>query len=293
MRSHARNYVLLLRPQHWVKNCLVIAPSFFAGTLFESLNNFLVGLVAFFSFSFIASVGYILNDLSDRESDRKHPGKKNRPIASGRIDPAAAFIAAALLLTAGIFLALKIGQAYLIILVCYLAVSLSYTFLLKDIVIIELFFISFGFLLRILAGGVGFNVTISGWFILLTFFLSLLLAFGKRRIELSDVNEHRSDFRKVLGSYNAPFLDSGIFIFSAVSIIIYSLYPVYSGMEWILFTVPLVCFGVLRYIYLINVKSKGEPTDALLSDIWLLSCVVLWLFATGFFIYFSDSKSFI
>lgn len=293
MRSHARDYFLLVRPQHWVKNCLVIAPSFFAGTLFESLNNFLVGLTAFFSFSFIASVGYILNDLSDRESDRKHPVKKGRPIASGKTGPAAAFIIGALLLALGGFLALKIGPAYLVILACYLAVSLSYTFLLKDIVIIELFFISFGFLLRILAGGTGFNVTISGWFILLTFFLSLLLAFGKRRIELNAVRGHKPDFRKVLESYNAPFLDSGIFIFATMSIIIYSLYPVYSGMEWIVFTVPLVCFGVLRYIYLINVKSEGEPTDALLSDFWLLSCVVLWLCATGFFIYFSDSKSFI
>ncbi len=287
-----RHYVLLVRPEHWVKNCLVIAPSFFAGILFENLNNLLVGLTAFFSFSFIASVGYILNDLADRESDRNHTVKKNRPIASGKIQTAAAIIAAMLLLALGMFMAFKINLSYVLMLVCYLVVSSFYTLLLKNIVIIELFFISFGFLLRIFAGGISCNIPISGWFLLLTLFLSLLLAFGKRRTELNAVNKG-ANFKKVLSNYNTSFLDSGVLIFSTMSIIVYSLYLVYKGMDEMLFTIPLVCFGILRYIYLINVKSKGEPTDALLNDIWLLSCVVLWLVTNGIIIYFFDNKGFV
>jgi len=292
MKSHVRDYVLLVRPEHWVKNCLVIAPSFFAGTLFENLNNLLVGLTAFFSFSFITSVGYILNDLADRESDRNHTVKKNRPIASGKIQTAAAVIVGIALLALGMFMAFKINLSYVLMLICYLVVSSFYTLLLKNIVIIELFFISFGFLIRIFAGGISCNIPISGWFILLTLFLSLLLAFGKRRTELNAVNKG-ANFKKVLNNYNASFLDSGVLIFSTMSIIIYSLYLVYRGMDGMLFTIPLVCFGILRYIYLINVKSKGEPTDALLNDIWLLSCVVLWLVTNGIIIYFFDSKGFV
>lgn len=292
MKSHVRDYVLLVRPEHWVKNCLVIAPSFFAGILFENLNNLLVGLTAFFSFSFITSVGYILNDLADRESDRNHKVKKNRPIASGKIQTAAAVIVGMALLALGMFMAFKINLSYVPILICYLVVSSLYTLLLKNIVIIELFFISFGFLLRIFAGGISCNIPISGWFILLTLFLSLLLAFGKRRTELNAVNKG-ANFKKVLNNYNASFLDSGVLIFSTMSIIIYSLYLIYKGMDGMLFTIPLVCFGILRYIYLINVKSKGEPTDALLNDIWLLFCVVLWLVTNGIIIYFFDSKGFV
>lgn len=292
MKSHVRDYVLLVRPEHWVKNCLVIAPSFFAGILFENLNNLLVGLTAFFSFSFITSVGYILNDLVDRESDRNHTVKKNRPIASGKIQTAAAVIVGIALLALGMFMAFKINLSYVLLLICYLVVSSLYTLLLKNIVIIELFFISFGFLLRIFAGGISCNIPISGWFILLTLFLSLLLAFGKRRTELNAANKG-VNFKKVLNNYNASFLDSGVLIFSTMSIIIYSLYLVYRGMDGMLFTIPLVCFGILRYIYLINVKSKGEPTDALLNDIWLLSCVVLWLVTNGIIIYFFDSKGFV
>jgi len=292
MKSHVRDYVLLVRPEHWVKNCLVIAPSFFAGILFENLNNLLVGLTVLFSFSFITSVGYILNDLADRESDRNHTVKKNRPIASGKIQTASAVIFGIALLALGMFMAFKINLSYVLMLICYLVVSSFYTLLLKNIVIIELFFISFGFLIRIFAGGISCNIPISGWFILLTLFLSLLLAFGKRRTELNAVNKG-ANFKKVLNNYNASFLDSGVLIFSTMSIIIYSLYLVYRGMDGMLFTIPLVCFGILRYIYLINVKSKGEPTDALLNDIWLLSCVVLWLVTNGIIIYFFDSKGFV
>lgn len=144
---------------------------------------------------------------------------------------------------------------------------------------------SSGFLFRILAGGVGSGTSVSGWLILLTFFLSLLLVFGKRKTELKLLDEGLN-FRKVLNNYNDSFLNSGVIVFSAASLITYSFYLMDKGLDWIVFTMPFVCFGVLRYLYLVNVKSKGDPTDVLLKDNWMLACVVLWVIVTTFLIYF-------
>ena len=292
MNSFLKDYFLLIRPTHWVKNFLVVAPPFFAGIVFDSLNNFIIVALSFLSFSFASSAGYILNDLIDAESDRQHPVKKDRPVASGRIKTNTALITGLILLVLALVIGLGINLLFTLILVCYLALTVSYTLGLKNIVIIESFCIAGGFLLRIIAGGAASNVAISGWLILTTLFLSLLLAFGKRKAELN-LNSESLNFRKVLNEYDSGFLDNGMVIFSTASIITYSIYLINKGVDSIVVTIPFVCFGILRYLYLVHVKSKGEPTDALLKDYWLLVCVVAWLVVTGIFIYSSNSFSFL
>ena len=244
------------------------------------------------SFSLVSSAGYILNDLVDLESDSQHPVKKNRPVTSGRIKTNTAIIFGLILLTLGIFIGLEISLLFVLILICYLALTTSYTLGLKNIVIIESFCIAGGFLLRIIAGRVASGVLISGWLILATLFLSLLLAFGKRKSELNLTHES-PNFRKILNDYNSRFLDNGMVIFSTASMITYSIYLINKDIDSIVVTIPFVCFGMLRYLYLVQVKLKGDPTDALFKDYWLLLCVIVWLVFTGIFIHFHNSIGFL
>lgn len=284
MKNLLKDLFYLLRPTHWVKNLLVVAPAFFGGTVFSSLENFITAFLAFLSFSLASSAGYIFNDLFDIENDKNHPLKKNRPIASGRIFARYAVILALVLLVLSILAALSINLSFTLIVVSYLVLTAFYTMGLKNIVIIESFCIAGGFLLRIAGGGASSGLSISGWLILTTLFLSLLLAFGKRRSELNMSSESKV-FRKVLSKYDKVFLDYMLVVFASASIITYSVYLINTSMGLILITIPLACFGVVRYVYLAGKKSKGDPTEALLKDYWLLATVVAWLIIKGIAIY--------
>ena len=283
----ARDIMILLRPHHWVKNLLVIAPAFFAGILFDSYSNLVTVFLAFISFSMISSTGYILNDLSDIGFDSAHPKKQMRPVASGRLNKNTAFVILVITLFLSFLFAIDLPYEFSIIILLYLALTTAYTCCLKNIVIVDSFCIAGGFILRIAGGGLAIGVSISSWLFLTTFLLSLLLAFGKRRAELN-YSHHSHSFREVLKYYNPGFLDAAISIFSTTSILSFSLYTVNVGPEIFIITVPLVCFGILRYIYLVQIDATGDPTEVLIGDKWLLLSVVLWLILTGFIIYFYD-----
>ena len=284
MSNLAKDLFYLVRPTHWVKNLLVVAPAFFGGTVFSSAENFVTAFLAFLSFSFASSVGYIFNDLLDIESDKNHPVKKNRPIASGRINAKYAVSLAVLLLIVSLVIALSINSIFTLIVLIYLVLTASYSLGLKNIVIVESFCIAGGFLLRIAAGGASAGLNVSVWLILTTLFLSLLLAFGKRRSELN-MSEKKKTFRKVLTKYSKASLDYLLVIFALFSVITYSIYLFSTSMGLLLITIPLACFGVIRYVYLARKKSKGDPTEALLKDRLMLLCVVLWLVIKGIAIY--------
>jgi len=284
MSKIVKDLFYLLRPTHWVKNLLVVAPAFFGGIVFSSFENFITAFLSFLSFSLASSVGYIFNDLLDIDNDKHHPVKKNRPIASGRVKPVNAKGLALLFLIVCLFIALTINNAFTFIVLSYLVLTATYSLGLKNIVIIESLCIAGGFLLRIAGGGASSGLSISGWLILTTLFLSLLLAFGKRRSELN-MSDEKNSFRKVLAKYNKTFLDYMLIIFAAASVIAYSIYLINTSMGLILITIPLACFGVVRYVYLARKKSKGDPTEALFKDYWLLACVVAWLIIKGLAIY--------
>lgn len=281
-----KDIIYILRPQQWVKNFLVLAPPFFGGVLFTSSEMFFKMFLAFIGFSLASSTAYIVNDISDIESDLLHPKKKLRPVASGRVSIVQAVIVALVTLSLSIAASLLINKPFLLVTICYLLLSLSYSFYLERMVIIDVFTIAIGFVLRIEAGGVASEVEISSWLLLTTFLLSLLLAFGKRRYELVMTSKNGNQFREVLNAYNENFLNTALAIFATAAIVTYSLYVVEIESKLFLITIPFACYGVLRYMYLVKTDTSGDPTESLYRDKALFLCVLIWLLISAAMIYF-------
>ncbi len=292
MRDFLRDIAYTLRPQQWVKNFLVLAPPFFGGVLFTSADMFLKMFLAFVGFSLASSTAYILNDISDIEHDRLHPQKKERPLTSGRINVFTAVVLAIITLSLSLAASFSIGVDFLIVTALYLLLSLSYSYYLQKIEIVDVFCIAIGFVLRIEAGGLASGIQVSNWLLLTTFLLSLLLAFGKRRHELVLHNNPQSSFREVLSRYNANFLDTTLSIFATTAIVTYAIYTAEMESRIFLVTVPFAIFGVLRYMYLVQTDTRGDPTDSLYKDRPLLLTVLLWFLITAAIIYFKNIAGF-
>jgi len=286
MGKYPRIFIRIIRPHQWVKNLLIIAPPFFGGTLFSSEKVMIEMILAFIAFSLASSAGYIINDIADINTDRLHPRKKLRPLASGEIGIAQALVMIAITAAVSMALSLKIAPSFAFVVALYLALDILYSFYIKHIAILGSFSIALGFVLRITAGGAASGVEISSWLFLATFLLSLLLAFGKRRQELLSIKGPQ-EFRKELSNYTTVFLDTAIAIFSTTAIVTYSLYAVDRGPRIFIATVPFVCYGVLRYLYLVQNRGEGDPTEALLSDKALFACVFLWIVVTALIINFN------
>jgi len=277
-----------LRPHQWVKNLLVLAPPFFGGALFTDGSMFLKMFLAFVGFSLASSTAYIINDITDIEYDRLHPQKRQRPLSSGRINIFTAVVLGFITLALSLAASYKIGLDFLMITVAYLALSLAYSFYLQRIEIIDVFCIAAGFVLRIEAGGIASGIEVSNWLLLTTFLLSLLLAFGKRRHELALHHDPGNPFREVLLRYNTNFLDTTLSIFATTAIVTYAIYTVEIESRVFLLTVPFAIFGVLRYMYLVQTDTRGDPTESLFKDRPLLFSVIIWFLITTAVIYFKD-----
>jgi 4-hydroxybenzoate polyprenyltransferase len=271
----------LLRVKQWTKNIFVFAALVFSKQLLNP-DSVLLSLRAFFAFSFTASFVYVMNDVADRERDRLHPKKRFRPIASGEISLRSAFFIATILLALIAVFVYNLDWHFTMCLVVYLVMNLAYSFHLKDVVLIDVFVIAIGFMLRVIGGALVLNVARSSWLILTTMFLSLFLGIAKRRGELvalgapntSDGSFHT---RKVLEHYSVEFAEQMTTICAAGFVFSYALYTVSDrtvkmfGTENLIFTTPFVLYGVFRYLYLLHKKQLGEnPTEAVLSDIPML-----------------------
>ncbi len=281
----------LLRPHHWIKNLLVLAPPFFGGTLFT--DPALMGrmAVAFVAFSLAASSGYMINDVVDVERDRIHPRNRLRPVAAGEVGARRAVAIALLLLAASLAAAAALGTRVAALVVSYLVLQLSYTFGLKHVPILGSFAIALGFVFRISVGGAASGVEISSWLYLTTFLLALLLAFGKRKHELA--LDDPGAFRGELAHYPSRYVDYATVMFSTTALVTYSLYTVERGPKAFILTVPLACYGVLRYLYIVHTGVTGDPTEALVTDRPLLAAVALWVVLTAAIIQFPDLFGFL
>ena len=283
-------YIKLLRVEQWVKNLFVFLPLFFSGNI-TNADLVLKSLAAFVVFSLAASFIYILNDYSDVESDRRHPEKCNRPIASGAISKSTAIafmfivLAAALLLLAvsQFCLGISVGKFSSVILF-YVLLNVAYTFHLKHVAIIDVSIIATGFVLRVLAGGYISGIPISQWAILLTFVLALVLAFGKRRGEL--INAQISGrTRKALDGYNVQFADIALSISVTLAIISYLMFTVQPEVQErfgsrIFYTFIFVVFAFMRYLQQTLVHNKTEsPTKIIYKDRYIQVTLAMW-FAT-------------
>ncbi len=280
-----------MRPAQWAKNLFVLAPLVFAHGL---LSGALVGrgLAAFGAFCAASSAVYLFNDLRDRESDRHHPLKRHRPIAAGTLPASLAAAAAALLGAVAVAVALWLGPAFALILALYLAQNLLYSMGLKEVVILDVLLISVGFVLRVLGGGAAVGVEVSRWLLLCTIFLALFLAASKRRHELELLDERARDQRQVLSHYSPAFLDQMINVVTASAVVSYALYAVAPettekyDTQNLVYTIPLVLFGIFRYLYLVY-QHPGEesPTEALLTDRPFLLNLILWGAAVVWIVY--------
>jgi 4-hydroxybenzoate polyprenyltransferase len=268
----------LLRPKQWTKNIFVFAALVFSKQLVHS-ESVLLSLRAFFAFGCTASFIYVMNDVADRDRDRMHPKKRLRPIASGEISLRAAYLIAIVLLGLVAVLVSGLDWRFVMCIVAYLVMNLAYSFYLKDLVLIDVFIIAFGFMLRVVGGALVLNVPRSSWLILTTMFLSLFLGIAKRRGELVALGVPSSEgagyhTRKVLEHYSIEFAEQMTTICAAGFVFSYALYTVSErtvtmfGTENLILTTPFVLYGVFRYLYLLHKKNLGEsPTDIVLSDI--------------------------
>jgi len=268
-----------MRPRQWTKNAFLFAALVFDGKLFH-LTDFLRTLAGFGLFCLISSAVYIFNDLLDVESDRQHPLKKNRPIASGKLSVTSAMVAGIVLvlftLAAGYLLAWQFALTLLV----YFALMLAYSKWLKHVLILDVLVLAAGFVLRVHAGTTLIVVErFSPWLYVLMTLLALYLGFGKRRAELALLAQAATGQRQVFDGYTMPLLDQFITIVSGTTIVAYALYTFFrpAAPESLMLTIPFVVYAIFRYLYLVQVKHiGGEPEEILLSDRPLQISILIW-----------------
>jgi 4-hydroxybenzoate polyprenyltransferase len=283
----------LARPTQWIKNGVVLAALIFAGRATEAFKVELA-LAAVALFCVLSSAVYTLNDIVDREKDRQHPLKRNRPIASGAVSVGAAMVMFLILAAVGLTGAWFVNREFFLIAVAFLILNVAYSFWLKNVVIVDVMSIAASFVLRAYAGAFAIDVPASKWLMINTLFLALFLGFGKRRHELQLLEDGATAHRKILGRYSSYLLDQLIGIVTASVVVVYMLYtfsPEVSqklGTENLFLTIPFVLYGVFRYLYLIHKEDKGgSPTRVLVTDRPILINVILWLVTVIFVLYFS------
>ncbi len=292
MKKKITGALHLLRPTQWLKNTFLFAPLIFSKHLFE-MTYVWREVFAFFGFCIISSVVYVMNDVIDREADRIHPIKQHRPLASGLLGLSEAALIVLLLLTVLSFFVPLLNTHYWYTVVAYCLLNLAYSWWLKQIVLVDVFIIAAGFMLRVLAGVFAIDVVISSWLVLCTLFVSVFLAISKRRGELI-LNAATDSYaaRPVLKQYDLVFIDQIMTIAASGMAISYALYTVAErtvnifGTENLIFTTVFVLFGIFRYIFLMRSrKSDDNPMHLLLTDTPLLVNILLWFVTCVFIIY--------
>lgn len=281
------NLLKLIRPHQWLKNVFVMIPMFFGGSLLDP-SDIRASVVTFFAFSFIASSVYCFNDIIDVEADRRHPVKCKRPIASGAISVRSAWALMALmfLLSVGTVCLLDtyshVINVGLVILIYYI-LNILYCSKLKQYAIVDVCIISFGFVLRVLAGGFATDISLSKWLVLMTFLLTLFLSFAKRRDDVLRMNETGEPPRKNTIRYNLTFINQAITITASVTLVCYIMYTVSPEVvnrfhsDLLYLTSVFVLLGLLRYIQITVVdKRSGDPTKMMLRDRFTQCVVLLW-----------------
>ena len=290
MFSKIVTYGKLLRVTSWAKNFFVFVPLVFAKQLFNK-GEFLDVLSGFILFSIAASAIYVVNDIYDAEKDAIHPLKKNRPVASGKISAIEAKITGAIFFILAGAISFVMNYSFVAIVWFYILLNILYTNYLKQIVIVDIFCIALGFMLRVIGGAVLISVSISSWLILTTLFLSLFLAAMKRRVEIA-TSEHAVEQRNVLKDYSLSFIDQISSITGGGVIISYALYTVSErtilmfGSEYFVFTTIFVIFGIFRYMYIVFKKDKGENVvEAMITDSQMIVNALLYVGVVITFIY--------
>jgi 4-hydroxybenzoate polyprenyltransferase len=290
-RTRLAGLVVSIRPGQWTKNLIVFAGLLFGRRLFEP-TAVAVACAAFVIFCALSGVIYLLNDIADRDADRRHPLKSKRPIASGQLSPGLALAAAVVLAGVAMPLAFWLGPAFGVVATAYVVLLAGYSARLKHVVIIDVLTIAIGFVLRAVGGAVAVGVAISHWLLVCTVLLALFLAMSKRRHELTLLAGGATEHRRILGEYSPYLLDQMIGVVTASTLIAYIFYTISPetvqnfGTEYLALTIPFPLYGIFRYLYLVHQKEGGgSPAEMLLTDRPLLLCVALWAAAVIVVVY--------
>jgi 4-hydroxybenzoate polyprenyltransferase len=297
LASRLKASIKLLRPQQWIKNAFLIAPLIFSKHLFNGayLTTTLLALIVF---SLVSSSVYIINDIADREADRQHPVKKNRPIASGVLSIPEAIVVLVFVLALIVFAGRNLNHAFQLTAILYFLINLGYSFGLKKVILVDVFVIASGFMLRVLAGAFAIAVLISPWLVLCTLFVSVFLAISKRRGELL-LTSHTDGYsgRTVLHEYDLPLVDQLMTIAAAGMAISYALYTVADrtvtifGTDNLIFTTVFVLFGIFRYLFLVRKKEMDDnPAHVLITDVAMVLNVAAWFVSCIVIIYWNDIR---
>jgi len=308
MKKTLYSILRLLRPRQWIKNLAVFAAITFSGQLFD-VTSLQKALLAFFVFCMLSSAIYVVNDIFDIKKDRKHPFKRFRPLAHGDVKVSTGISIAILFIVISLYIALYVTPSFFITAIVYIILQLSYSILLKHITIIDILAIAGGYMLRVYGGEFATGYHISVWLLLTTISISLFLAIGKRRSELTLISGQSAtqiaSIRSTLSHYSERLLDVYASIFATSTFISYALFtflespdgfklsifmpeflPAFFQKKWLMITIAPVVYGLMRYLQDIYEKHEGEsPEKVLLSDTPLLVTVALWVFLVISIIY--------
>ncbi len=284
--------IRLARPHQWIKNALVLAALVFGQRLFV-FHDVVLALVAFVAFCALASAGYIVNDIADRDADRLNPEKCDRPLARGDLTVAGAGRETLALAAIAVVLSIFLGPEFAGIAVIYAVLQLTYSLWAKHQVVVDVIAVAIGFVLRAFAGGVAIHVEVSPWLVFITFVLALFLVLARRRHELIALGDDAFAHRSALSQYSVRLVDQMISIVAGATLVGYMIYTASAEVEaklstrHLYLTVPFVAFGILRYLYLIDERNEGgDPAIALLHDRPLMLAVGLWILTNIALLYF-------
>lgn len=285
------NLFLSLRPGQWTKNLLVFAGVLFGRRLSDPTALWR-SMAAFAIFCALSGVVYLINDVLDRDRDRRHPLKSRRAIASGALPISTALTAAVALGITGLAASFLLSWQFAAVAAAYVGLLTLYSGPLKNIVIIDVLTIAVGFVLRAVAGAVAVDVEISHWLLICTILLALFIALAKRRQEIVLLADDAQSHRAILGEYSPYLLDQMIAVVTASTLISYAFYTISPetelkfGTRWLGLTIPFPLYGIFRYLYLVHQREGGgSPSDLLMTDRPLLACVALWALAVALIIY--------
>jgi len=287
-----------LRPKQWLKNGLVLAALVFAGRAFD-WSCVSQAVSAMFLFCAVSSGLYLVNDVADIEKDRVHPIKKLRPIAAGAVSVSLALPLAAVLIVGGLGLGFVLSVPFGVVLTVYATISLAYSLGLKNIVLVDVFVLAGGFVLRAVAGAVVIEVEVSDWLLICTLLLALFMALCKRRHEMTLLGEEAPNHRPVFGQYTPYLLDQMIGIVTGAIFVCYSLYTMWPETVEkfqttdLKYSIPFVLLGIFRYLYLVHRKAEGgAPERVLLTDVPLIVTILAWA-ASVFIVVYRQKMNFL
>ena len=290
MLKKLKYHIDLMRPKHYLKNVLIFVPLVFSGLLLNS-DSLLKTIIGFLDFSIVASTIYIINDIRDIEKDKKHPKKKNRPLASGKISKNGALLQILIMLLV-LFLSMfffPIPFLSIILLLSYFILNIGYSFGLKNIPILDVFIIVLGFLIRILFGANLIQVRVSKWLYLTIITISFFLSLGKRRNEIL-IQDNKKETRSVLKYYNKEFIDKNMYMNLGMAIVFYSLWAtdelvVARISENLIWTIPIIIVICMKYSLDVETGGDGDPTNILLEDKVLMGLIFILGLFISFLIY--------